>query len=309
MHPSDCFCTSSADQDPGGPYPGRVPRQGTRWLLTLVLLGFLGPMGGCTQLFFQPQRPLVETPELRAPPYRTVALTASDGTVLSAWFFPAQAPERARARSTVLFLHGNAQNLASQYRSIAWMPAQNLNVLALDYRGYGNSQGLPTLGGVQLDIDAAMAWLLARDDVDPAHIIVFGQSLGGALAIYYAAHGPHRQAIRALVVDSAFSDYRTIAREKLASLWLTWPLQWLPWLTIDDDYAPINAIAAVSPIPLLLIQGDQDAVVPVHHAQELFNAAAAPKALWIVPGAGHIQSLGSIDRQRELVQYLMQVTP
>lgn len=309
MHPFDCFCTSSAARDPGGRYPGRAPRRAARQRLALVLLGLLGPMGGCTQLFFQPQRPLVETPGLRALPYRTVGLTASDGTVLSAWFFPAQAPQRGPARSTVLFLHGNAQNLASQYRSIAWMPAQNLNVLALDYRGYGDSQGLPTLRGVQLDIDAAMAWLLARDDVDPGRIVVFGQSLGGALAIYYAAHGPHRQAIRALVVDSAFADYRTIAREKLASLWLTWPLQWLPWLTIDDDYAPINAIAAVSPVPLLLIQGDQDTVVPVHNAQELFNAAAAPKALWIVPGAGHIESLRSTNRQRELVQYLMQLAP
>ncbi len=251
----------------------------------------------------------MKPPELRALQYREQSIVAADGTVLSAWFFPGQGPGAMRARTTVLYLHGNAENLGTQFHSIDWMPAQGLNVLALDYRGYGASEGLPTLDGVQLDIDAAMTWLLARDDVDPRRIVMFGQSLGGALAIHYAAHGAHRRAIRALVIDSAFADYREIAREKLAVLWLTWPVQWLPWLTIDDRYAPVDAIGAVSPTPVLLIHGDQDAVVPVHHAQELFEAAAQPKALWIVPGAGHIQSLRHVDRQRELVQYLMQVAP
>jgi len=278
--------------------PGRAPAA----LLTLVL-------AGCTQFFFQPQRQASAAPDLRAENYRAERLAAADGTMLSAWYFPARTPAGTAGRTTVLFLHGNAENLSTQFRSIAWMPEQGLDVLALDYRGYGESQGVPTLRGVQLDIDAAMDWLLTRHEAEPRKIVLFGQSLGGALAIYYAAHGAHRASIRALVVDSAFSDCRVLAREKLAGLWLTWPLQWLPWITIDDDYSPKAAIAAVSPIPLLLIQGGQDDVVPAHHAHVLFDAAAPPKELWFVPEAGHIQSLRNETRRRDLVRYLDHLGP
>jgi len=161
------------------------------------------------------------------------------------------------------------------------------------------------LRGAQLDIDAAMRTLLARPEVDPDRIVLFGQSLGGALAIYYAAHGAHRKRIRVLVADSAFSDYRAITREKLASFFLTWPFQWLPWLTVDNDFSPEASIRAVSPIPLLLIHGDQDKVVPMHHSQRLYELAPEPKALWIIPGAGHIQSLYSDPVRERLTAYLL----
>ncbi len=101
-------------------------------------------------------------------------------------------------------------------------------MLALDYRGYGASEGAPTLAGMQLDIDAAMKHLIAHKNIDPNKIIIFGQSLGGALAIHYTAHSAYRANIRAIIVDSAFYDYRQITREKLASSPLTWLLQWLP---------------------------------------------------------------------------------
>jgi fermentation-respiration switch protein FrsA (DUF1100 family) len=125
---------------------------------------------------------------------------------------------------------------------VAWLPAQGFNVLALDYRGYGGSQGTPSFAGVQLDIDAAMRALMARPDVDPNRIIVFGQSLGAALAVHYVAHSPYRSSVRAVVLDSPFSDYRSIVREKLASFFLTWPFQWLPTVTVQNDYSPAASI-------------------------------------------------------------------
>ena len=139
----------------------------------------------------------------------------------------------------MLFLHGNAENISTHFFNVAWMPAEGFNVLALDYRGYGASAGSPSLPGVQLDIDAALSALLARPDVDPRRIVLFGQSLGGALAIHYAARGAHRGALRAVISDSAFADYRLIVSEKLASFFLTWPFQWLPALTVDNDYSPL----------------------------------------------------------------------
>jgi fermentation-respiration switch protein FrsA (DUF1100 family) len=150
-----------------------------------------------------------------------------------------------------------------------------------------------------------MRALLARPDVDPKRIVVFGQSLGGALAIHYVAHGTLRGSVRALVADSSFSDYRELVREKLAGFFLTWPFQWLPWLTVDDDYSPAAAVRAISPVPLLLIHGDRDVVVPPQHSRRLYELAGEPKELWIVPEAGHIQALRSESVRRRLAEFLL----
>ena len=269
---------------------------------TLLLTALLA---GCTQLFFHPDSNLVDTPMRHGIEYQSENILAADGTRLNAWFLPARTRNGEKARATILFLHGNAENISTHFRSVAWLPAAGFNVLALDYRGYGASEGFPTLAGVQLDIDAAMRSLLALKGVDPNRIVIFGQSLGGALAIYYAAHSAYRANIRAVVIDSAFYDYRDIVREKMASIFITWPFQWLPWLTVDDDYSPASSVAAISPLPLLLIHGDRDVVVPFHDSQQLFERAGEPKELWIVPGAGHTQSLGSEEIRKKLVEYLI----
>jgi fermentation-respiration switch protein FrsA (DUF1100 family) len=187
------------------------------------------------------------------------------------------------------------------------MPAEGFNVLALDYRGYGGSEGKPSLPGMQLDIDAALTALRARPDVDPRRIVLFGQSLGGALAIHYAARGPQRGALRAVIADSAFADYRAIASERLATSAVTWPFQWLPALVVDNDYSPLASIGAVSPLPLVLIHGEADAIVPPHHAQRLYEAAQQPKELWLLPAVGHIQSVRDPSLRRRLGDYVRQV--
>src|SRR6266581_2098350 len=117
-------------------------------------------VAGCTQTFFQPLRALVDTPERHGIAYRELDFKADDGTPLHAWFLPG----RGAAQASVLFLHGNAENISTHFHSVAWMPAEGFNVLALDYRGYGESQGTPSVAGAQLDIDAAMRTLLALPD-------------------------------------------------------------------------------------------------------------------------------------------------
>jgi uncharacterized protein len=257
-------------------------------------------LAGCTQAFFYPDRVLVNTPDSVGLDYQPLEITADDGTSLFAWFLPA----RGEPLATVLYLHGNAQNISAHFAQIAWMPAAGFNVLALDYRGYGRSGGSPSLRGAQIDIDAAMRVLLARTDVDPKRIYIFGQSLGGALAIYYGANTAYRANVRAIIVDSPFSDYRLIAQEKLASTPLTWAFQWLPSLTVNNDYSPQASVKALSPIPILLIHGDQDGTVPADHSQRLYEGAAEPKELWIVPGAGHIQSLKTKSIRDRLTAFL-----
>jgi uncharacterized protein len=250
-----------------------------RFLAALLLLM---ATAACTPVFFQPSAHIYETPGQYGIDYQGVELKAADGTALFAWFLPA----RGEAKATVLYLHGNAQNISAHFGNVAWMPAAGFNVLALDYRGYGGSQGKPSLPGVQMDIDAGMEALLRRPDVDPTRIIVFGQSLGGALAIHWAANTPHRRHVSAVVADSPFADYRMVAREKMAGFFMTWPFQWLTQFTINNDYAPIASVAALSPIPLLLIQAQQ------------------PKAIWSLPETGHIAGVRAKDVRKRLAEFL-----
>jgi len=267
---------------------------------TLAALALAFLVSGCTTVFFQPSSTIYETPGQYGIDYQPVEFKASDGTALFAWFLPA----RGEPKATILYLHGNGANISAHFSNVAWMPAAGFNVLAIDYRGYGGSEGKPTLPGVQLDIDAAMRVLLARPDVNHDRIIVFGQSLGGALAIHYVAHSAYKSHIKALVVDSSFADYRQVAQEKLADLFITWPLQWLPTFTVNNDYSPIASVAALSPIPLLLIHGERDGIVALHHSQELFEAAQEPKALWTIEDAGHIGALRESKVRTRLAEFL-----
>ena len=255
---------------------------------------------GCTAVFFQPHRVQVHTPDQAGLAYEGVHFKARDGVELYGWFMPAKIP----ALGTVLQLHGNAENISTHFASLAWMPARGFNVFIFDYRGYGASEGTPSLEGAQLDIDAALQALLARNDIDRTRIVMYGQSLGGALAAYYVAHSSRREAIRAVVIESAFSDYVDIAREKFADHWITWPFQWIPYLSVDDRFSPLPAIAKISPIPLLILHGDQDRTVPMRHGKILYDAAREPKQLWIVPGAGHIQTTGVPAVRDRLVAWL-----
>lgn len=270
-----------------------------------VLLGCVFCLSACTQVFFQPHHQLIDTPERYGVAYQNEYLQAQDGTKLNAWFLPAQGV----TKGTILFLHGNAENISTHFRSVMWLPAQGYNVLALDYRGYGASDGLPTLAGAQQDIDAAFKYLLTHSQVDPHRIVILGQSLGGSLALFYSGHSRYRRDIRAVVSDSAFADYRWEARDSLAKFILTWPLQWLPWLLVDNDYAPQDAVGLISPIPLLIIHGEQDNVVSLSHARRLFERAKQPKELLIVPGAGHIEALNDAVVRLRLLDFLRVAMP
>lgn len=265
----------------------------------LVILLCLS-LAGCAGQFFHPMSRHVSLPSDRGLAYEDVWLTTADGTRLHGWFLTSQGP----ARGTVLFLHGNAENISTHIASVAWLPAQGYHVLLIDYRGFGASSGAPTVEGALQDIDAALRWLLARRDVDRRKIVVFGQSLGAALAIHYVAHSEQRPHIRALIVDSAFAGYRDIAREKLSGFWLTWPLQVpLSW-TVSDRHSPVHSVARVAPIPVLFIHGDRDTIIPAHHSRRLYREASEPKQLWIVPGGRHIDAPQRPEIQERLIEYL-----
>jgi uncharacterized protein len=273
---------------------GRVPLGAARMLLLLLL-------SGCTAVFFQPMRRQVLTPDELGLAWRDEFFETADGVRLHGWFLPADGP----AHGTVLFLHGNAENISTHIGSVAWLPADGFNVFLIDYRGYGLSEGEPDLQGLHQDVEAALATVFTLEGVDPNSVAVFGQSLGGAVAISGLARSAQKHRVRALIVEGAFADYRQITREVLARVWLTWLLQWPLSLTIDNDFRPQADIARIAPVPVLIVQGTEDVVVPPGHAETLYAAAGEPKALWLVPGAGHIAAFRSTAMRQRFVGYLV----
>lgn len=268
-----------------------------------LLIAFF--LSGCTSVFFYPQRTLVRTPADINLKYEDLELRAADGVKLNAWYLPAAIPEQ---QGTILFLHGNAENMSTHIGSVFWLPARGYNVLLLDYRGYGRSQGSPTAAGAQFDIDAAHAYLLQRKDIDPQRIILFGQSLGGALALDYAGFSPRRNQLRGVISDSAFSSYRLISREVLSRSWVTAALKWPLSLLVGDDHNPSRGIARITPKPVLIIHGKADKIIPVHHAQKLYEAANEPKTLWLLDNVGHIESLRQPEIRERFIQFIEIIT-
>jgi len=268
-----------------------------RPLLGLFLL--LG-LSGCTGFFFQPMKEHVADPQRFGFAYEDVDFTSRDGARLHGWLFPAAG----RRVGSILFLHGNAENISTHFANVVWLTEAGFDAFVIDYRGYGRSEGVPDLDGLHLDAAAALDWLLAMPSVKADEVIVFGQSLGGAIALETVANSSRKNDLAGLVVEGAFSGYRAIAREKLASFWLTSLLRWPIGLTINNRYDPKKAAAALSPTPVLIVHGQTDDVVPPHHGEILFEAAAEPKTIWQPKEAGHIAAFSTLSMRKRLVDYL-----
>lgn len=271
--------------------------------LRLLLVGLLGGLlSGCSGLLFYPEPGLPFTPARAELEYRDIHLSAADGTRLHAWWLPAK--PGVAAKGTVLHLHGNGGNLAWHLGGAYWLPAQGYQVLMLDYRGYGLSEGKPSLPAVYQDIDAAFAWLEQAPEVQGKPLILLGQSLGGALAVHYLSERPQRRAaLHALALDGVPASYRGVARHALSRSWLTWPLQVpLSWLIPDGDSA-IHGIAALEGLPLLILHSADDEVVPFANGRLLYQAARPPRAFQATRGQ-HVQTFAEPAWRQLLLEFV-----
>lgn len=267
-----------------------------------MIFGF--SLSGCNGIFYQPTRTLLITPERLHYSFEDVYFKSRDGTELNGWFIPG----RGQIRGTVVQFHGNGANMANHYGAVYWLPDKGFNVFVFDYRGYGKSAGIPTRQGIAEDGIAAVEYVQSRSDASDLPIILFGQSLGGAVAVSTLIRQKWN-GIGAVIVESSFARYRDIAREKLGSFWLTWPFQWPLSFLISNADSPADLISKISPIPVLIVHGDSDEVIPVHHSEALFKAAREPKLLWIVPGGRHIDAFSPehFENRKRLIDFLDQI--
>ncbi|PMY39926.1 alpha/beta hydrolase [Pseudomonas sp. GW456-L14] len=270
-------------------------------VLSIVCL--LLTLSGCSSLLFYPERGLPFTPDKARLDYRDVTLTAADGTRLHGWWLPAKAG--VPVKGTVLHLHGNGGNLSGHLGGSWWLPEQGYQVLLVDYRGYGVSQGKPSLPAIYQDVDAAFQWLDRAPEVQGKPLIVLGQSLGGALAIHYLVeqHPERQRQLKAIVFDGVPASYREVGRFALSTSWMTWPFQVpLSWLVPDGDSA-IKAMARLDSVPKLIYHSIDDSLVPLSNGIRLYQAAPPPRVLQLTRG-GHVQTFADPVWRQVMLRYL-----
>jgi fermentation-respiration switch protein FrsA (DUF1100 family) len=251
--------------------------------------------------FFYPDNVTYTTPAQFGLQAEDVWITAVDGSKMHSWFLRAQG----KAKGTVLHLHGNAANVSNHLPLVAWLPPRGFNLLTLDYRGFGRSQGTPSLDGFVDDAAAALNHLRSRSDVDATRLIVVGQSLGGATALRLLARDS--AGVRLAVIDSAFASYRQIAREAASTAGILAPLAPLVMRAFPGpEKDPITALRSVR-IPLIFVHGTRDAVIAHDHSVQLHAAANSPKELWTVEDAEHVAVFGDPGPWRDRLTRALEV--
>ena len=227
--------------------------------------------------FYFPDRTKYDSPNRLGLAFEQVFFNSADATRLSAWFIPAlDVATPLDAKGTVVHMHGNAQNMTAHCQFVQWVPARGYNLFVFDYRGYGQSHGTPEPKGVFEDAIAALDYVRSRADIDTDRLFVFGQSLGGMIAI--ASVGASPKGVRAILAEAPFHSYSALSEDRMPG----------EGQLVESTYCATSYVARLAPIPLLLIHGTSDKVVPYSHSEMLLAEANEPKQLVTVEGGEHL---------------------
>ncbi len=219
------------------------------------------------KFIYFPGGELICTPSDAGMQWEDVWLETGDGVALNGWFVAAAA----QARGTVLFCHGNAGNISHRLPSIEIFHYLDLNTFIFDYRGYGMSEGSPDEEGTYKDVQAAWDYLTEHRGIPPESIIIFGRSLGGAVAAHAAADNNPGL----LILESPFSSLRQLGSE-------LYP--WLPVKLLSGyDYSTVEYVTNVD-CPLIVIHSREDEIIPCEHGQRIYEAAPRQKSFLEISG-------------------------
>ncbi|MFZ0613365.1 MAG: alpha/beta fold hydrolase [Desulfobacterales bacterium] len=229
---------------------------------------------------FMPSRVITRTPADAGLTYENVFIpVASDGSGerVHAWWIPSTAV----AGPVLLYLHGNALNIGANVEHAKRFHGLGVSVLLLSYRGYGRSDGdRPSETKIYQDAEAGWHYLVRDQDKSPADILIYGHSLGGAVAIELAVRHPEA---RGLIVESAFTSIRDMAARSGALR--IFPLA----LILTQRFDSLSKVDRLR-LPVLYLHGTADTVVPPEMSRRLYEQTRAPKRLRLISGGGHNNS-------------------
>lgn len=263
--------------------PGKAPSvlDDPKGDLTRLAKGILGDKGG-NRLFYFPTRDIPDTPAAWGCKFENVTFKSLDQTLLSGWLIKAKSP---KPKGTVVFSHGNAGSMGHHLGFVVWLAEAGYQVFLFDYRGFGKSGGTVNRRGMVDDVKAAFAHVRTRSDVNAARLVSFGHSLGGAKSLTALGESPVK-GLQAIITDGAFASYQSMARVIAGQVGAN---------MVTDELAPKDYVSKVSPVPLLIVHGDLDEVVPVAEGKVLFEKARQPKTFFEVKTGRHGDSLSRND--------------
>lgn len=221
-------------------------------------------------LTYFPEQEIAQTPADFGLRHRELQFDTGDGERLFGWWITT---EQTPPSGHILLCHGNGGNIGDRLIDADLLCRAGFNLLLFDYRGYGRSTGRPDEEGTYRDADAARDALLDQPECDPAGVVYLGESLGGAIALALALQSPPR----GLVLESTFTSLRAVARHHYRVI---------PPGMVPDAYPSIRRIGKLH-VPLLLLHGDRDEVVPISEARALYEAGREPKRMHVFGGLGH----------------------
>ncbi|MBI4846250.1 MAG: alpha/beta hydrolase [Candidatus Omnitrophica bacterium] len=219
---------------------------------------------------YYPEKELEMVPADIGLAYEDVYFTAEDKVKLHGWLVKAE-----NAKYTIIFCHGNAGNISHRIDKIKFFSLINVNTFMFDYRGYGKSEGAPSEQGMYADALAAYKYIidLSKKANEKHLVIVYGESLGGAVAIDLA----NKVKLDALITEGTFTCVKDMAK-------VIYPF--LPAVFLKTKFDSFSKVPNVK-IPKLFIHGSQDEIVPLRLGEKLFTAAAEPKQFLLIDNAGH----------------------
>lgn len=233
------------------------------WVLLSLLLYLFQP-----KFIYFPLSKIDFTPDMAGLSFEDIYFKTEDDILLNGWFIPAD-----DARKTLLFFHGNGGNISHRLESMKIFHEMGLSVFIIDYRGYGQSQGTTSEQGTYRDAEAAWQFLTETRGISDEDIIIFGRSMGGAVAIWLA--GKHTPNL--LILESAFTSVADMAKHYYPYL----PTH----LLVRIKYASIDRIEDIH-CPILISHSQTDEIVPYKYGRALFEKARAPKSFLELKG-GH----------------------
>ncbi len=253
-------------------------------IYTSLFLGLTVLLFNCNlsnKLFYGPTKELKYYPDTSIYNVEEINIKSNNGKNLNGWFLK---PKHDTVFATVLQLHGNGGNISYQYQFSEPLIKKGFQIMVFDYEGYGKSEGEPTQQNVLDDAMQALNYIKQREDVKNKKLILFGQSLGGHLAVVVAAKA--QKLIDALIVEDPFSGHIPIAiYHGRKSYHLP---KFIPKMLISSKYEAIDYVDQIT-IPKLFIHSTEDEVCPFYMGKDLFEKAKEPKNFWEIKG-GHIQA-------------------
>lgn len=242
-----------------------------------------------SKMIFLPSSNLAITPERAGLKAEDIWIKTEDDERLHGWFFPVE-----EAEYVVVLSHGNAGNISNRIDIAKFLQEAGFSILIYDYRGYGQSSGKPSEEGLYKDIEAVVNYLKTENGYSEQQMIMYGRSMGGAVAAYSAA----KFNVSGLVLDSAFKNLKSMVSD-------LYPF--VPSFLASYEFSTLKYVQQLSVLPVMVMHSPNDTIVDISHGKSLFGIAKEPKTFVELRGSHNDNFHVSVDIHKKYWEEFLQM--